>query len=138
MEYSNNSNPFAKRKYVIALIAVAVIVIYVSQLFNLQILSPKYREYADSNAFLRKTLIPARGSIYDRKGRLVVYNQPTYDVMMVVREMGDFDTLDLCHTLNIDKETFLKLEDEMKDRNKNPGYSSYTPQVFMSQLEIGR
>ncbi|MCW1735689.1 penicillin-binding transpeptidase domain-containing protein [Anaerorudis cellulosivorans] len=135
MEY-NSKTTYAKRKYIIAFIAAAVVVVYILQLFYLQILSPEYREFADSNAFLRKTLYPARGSIYDRNGNLLVYNQPTYDVMMVVREMNKFDTLDFCNTLNIDKATYLKLEADMKDRRKNPGYSSYTPQLFMSQLTV--
>ena len=56
--------------------------------------------------------------------------------MMVVREMKAFDTLDFCNTLNIDKATFKQLEADMKDPRKNPGYSSYTPQLFMSQLDV--
>lgn len=110
--------------------------VYLGQLFDLQLLSPQYREYADSNAFFRKTLYPARGAIYDRNEKLLVYNKPTYDVMMVVREMKQFDTLDFCHTLNIDMDRFRVLDAEMKDRKRNPGYSSYTPQLFMSQLDV--
>ena len=133
----NFRNPFENRKFVIGSIAVAVVLLYIFQLFRLQILSPEYREFADSNAFFRKTLYPARGSIYDRKGRLVVFNQPTYDIMMITREMkNNFDTLDFCNTLNIDKTTFLQLLADMKDRRKNPGYSSYTPQLFMNQLGV--
>ena len=135
---SNNINPknLANRRYVIAAIIVVIGIIYVIQLFNLQILSPQYRDYAESNAFLRRTLYPARGAIYDRKGELLVYNRPTYDVMMVVREMTRFDTLDFCNTLNIDIERFRELNAEMRDTRKNPGYSSYTPQLFMSQLNV--
>lgn len=132
------SNPknLANRQYVIAALVVIIGVIYLIQLFNLQILSPQYRDYADSNAFLRRTLYPSRGAIYDRNGELLVYNRPTYDVMMVVREMTGFDTLDFCKTLNIDIERFYALEADMKDRRRNPGYSSYTPQLFMSQLDV--
>lgn len=133
---ANAGKPYAKRKYIIAAIVMVMVSVYAVQLFNLQILSPQYRSYADSNAFYRKTLYPARGSIYDRNGELVVYNQPTYDVMMVVREMKQFDTLDFCNTLNIDMEQFHQLDNDMRDRRKNPGYSSYTPQIFMSQLDV--
>ncbi|HBG58812.1 penicillin-binding transpeptidase domain-containing protein [Proteiniphilum sp. UBA1028] len=129
-------NALAKRKHVIAAVVVIIAVVYLVQLFRLQILSPEYRDYADSNAFLRRSLYPARGAIYDRKGNLLVYNRPTYDVMMVVREMKKFDTLDFCRTLNIDMERFHTLNADMRDRRKNPGYSSYTPQLFMSQLDV--
>lgn len=133
---NNNSNPLAKRRYIIAAVVVIIGLVYMAQLFNLQLLSPQYREYADSNAFLRRTLYPARGAIYDRNGKLLVYNRPTYDVMMVVREMKQFDTLDFCRTLNIDMERFYALDADMRDRRRNPGYSSYTPQLFMSQLNV--
>lgn len=134
-----NNNPkyqLAKRKYVVAGIIVFFAIVYAFQLFQLQILSPEYRQHAESNAFYRKTLYPSRGSIYDRNGNLVVYNQPTYDVMMVVREMKQFDTLDFCNTLNIDLATFHQLDADMRDRRKNPGYSSYTPQLFKTQLNV--
>ena len=133
---ANEKNKYGNRKYVIIAIVAMIIVVYSIQLFKLQILSPEYRKYADSNAFYSKTLYPARGSIYDRLGKLIVYNKPTYDVMMVMREMGDFDTLDFCNTLNIDIPTFLQLDADMKDRRRNPGYSSYTPQIFKTQLDI--
>lgn len=132
----NSRNTLANRKKVIAVAAVIIALIYLVQLFHLQLLSPEYREYADSNAFLRRTLYPARGAIYDRDGNLLVYNRPTYDVMMVVREMDQFDTLDFCRTLNIDIEQFKQLDADMRDRRRNPGYSSYTPQLFLSQLNV--
>lgn len=132
----NRYNALSKRKYVIAAAVVIIFIVYLIQLFNLQILSPQYRDYADSNAFLRRPLYPARGAIYDRKGKLLVYNRPTYDVMMVVREMKQFDTLDFCRTLNISMERFHTLNTDMRDRRKNPGYSSYTPQLFMTQLDV--
>lgn len=133
---SNNQPLLSKRRYVIAAGVVIIVLIYIAQLFNLQLMSPQYSEHADSNAFLRRTLYPARGAIYDRNGKLLVYNRPTYDVMMVVREMEQFDTLDFCRTLNIDMKRFHMLNADMRDRRKNPGYSSYTPQLFMSQLSV--
>lgn len=122
----------------IAAILVIVSLVYVVQLFNLQVLSPQFRGYADRNAQFRRTLNPARGAIYDRNGRLLVFNQPTYDVMMVTREVArqPFDTLDFINTLNISKERFLELNETMRDRRRNPGFTSFTPQVFMQRLSV--
>lgn len=108
--------------------------VYLIQLFFLQIIHQDYKESADSNAFLKKVLYPSRGLLYDREGRLLVFNQSTYDVMFVLREVAPFDTLDFCHILGITKEQFLKRMEDIKNRSLNPGYSSYTPQTFMTQL----
>lgn len=89
---------------------------------------------ADSNAFLNKIQYPSRGAMYDRNDKLLVFNQPAYDITMVPKEVENLDTLDLCQTLNITRAQFLKIMSDMKDRRRNPGYSRYTNQVFMSQL----
>ena len=123
-----------KRKYVIAAALVAIVAIYVIRLFSLQVGDNDYKRFADSNAFQRKVLYPSRGFIYDRDGELLVYNQPAYDVMMIPREMRSLDTLDFCNTLGISVEQFERYIADMKDRRKNPGYSTYTPQVFMTRI----
>ena len=123
-----------KRKLVISGVAIAIVLIYITRLFVLQIMTDTYKKNADSNAFLNKLQYPARGSIYDRKGRLLVYNQPSYDITFIPREISTLDTLDFCSTLNITKEQFLKRMDDVKNRRINPGYSPYTHQVFMTQL----
>ena len=125
-----------KRKYVISGFIIVIAIIYLIRLFGLQINNDKYKEYADSNAFLKKTIYPSRGIIYDRNGELIVYNQPAYDVMIIPRDVQGFDTLDFCRTLNITKEDLLKRITDMKDRSINPGYSSYTPQRLISHLSI--
>ena len=132
----NRKDPFFNRSLIIAATVVLIAVVYMVQLFNLQIIDTKYRDFADSNAFYKKTLYPSRGAMYDRNGELLVYNQATYDVMMVAREMTDFDTLDFCNTLAIDDSTFMQLDSLMRDPRKNPGYSSYTPQRFLSKLNV--
>ena len=93
-----------KRKYVIGGFLLFIALIYLIRLFDLQINDSKYKAYADNNAFLNKTVYPSRGLIYDRNGELIVYNQPAYDVMMIPRDVQQFDTLDFCHTLNITRE----------------------------------
>lgn len=123
------------RRYVIGGVAVAIVVVYVIRLFTLQLMSDDYKKNADSNAFLKKIEYPSRGIIKDRNGKLLVYNQPAYDIMVVMNEeKGRLDTMEFCQTLGITKEFFIKRMDEIKDRTKNPGYSRFTQQLFMSQL----
>ena len=123
------------RRYVIGGVALLIVVIYIIRLFTLQITSDDYKKSADSNAFLKKIEYPSRGGIYDRNGKLLVYNQPAYDIMVVMNEAKDhLDTLDLCEALNITREDFDSRMEAIKDRNKNPGYSRFTQQLFMSQL----
>ncbi len=124
------------RYYIISAIAVIIVFILICQLFNLQILKDEYKDSADGNAFFKKTLYPARGTISDRNDRLLVYNQPTYDIVYIPREVQPFDTIDFCNILSITKEQFVKKIKDVKDRRLNPGYSSYTLQTFMTQLTV--
>lgn len=125
---------FENRKFVVGGVAIVIVLIYVLRLFILQIMTDTYKKNADSNAFLDKIQYPSRGAIYDRTGKLLVFNQPAYDITFIPREVSDLDTLDFCATLNITKEQFLKRMKDVKNRWMNPGYSSYTHQVFMTQL----
>lgn len=120
-----------KRKYVIGGFILVIAIIYTLHLFTLQIHDDKYKSYADNNAFLRKTVYPSRGMIYDRNDSLVVYNQPAYDVMMIPRDVHDFDTLDFCRTLGISPDEF---HTRLKAMKESRSYSSYTPQTLLTHL----
>lgn len=131
----NKNYELEYRKYVIGGVAVVIVIVYLIRLFTLQIMSDDYKKNADSNAFLKKVEFPARGVITDRNGRLLVYNQHAYDIMVVMKEAKDrLDTTEFCNTLGITREYFIKRMDDIKDRRKNPGYSQFTQQMFMSQL----
>ncbi len=123
-----------KRKFVIGLAAVIIVFIYILRLFDLQIMTDDYKKNADSNAFLNKIQYPSRGAIYDRNGKLLVFNQPAYDITFVPREVTQLDTADFCRALNITCEQFDKRMKDVKNRWMNPGYSKYTHQTFMTQL----
>ena len=123
-----------KRVRIIAVAFLLLMAIYISNLFYLQVLDNNYQYYAESNAFLNKTLHPSRGLVYDRNGKLLVFNQPAYDVMVIMKEITAFDTLEFCSILGISKGQFDKRMADIKNRNLNPGYSSVVPQLFMNQL----
>ena len=123
------------RRYIIGGVAILIVVVYIIRLFTLQLLSDDYKKNADSNAFLKKIEYPSRGVISDRNGKLLVYNQPAYDIMVIMNEeSGHLDTLEFCEALGITKEYFIQRMNDIKDRSKNPGYSRFTQQLFMSQL----
>lgn len=123
------------RRYVIGGVATFIVVIYIIRLFMLQISSDDYKKSADSNAFLKKIDFPSRGIITDRNGQLLVFNQPAYDIMVVMNEArGRLDTVEFCNALNITRQEFDYRMSVMTDRSRNPGYSRFTQQLFMSQL----
>ena len=123
------------RRYVIGGVATLIVVVYIIRLFTLQISSDDYKKSADSNAFLKKIDFPSRGVISDRNGKLLVFNQPSYDIMVVMNEAkGRLDTLEFCKALNIDREEFDRRMAAIKDPVRNHGYSRFTEQLFMSQL----
>lgn len=123
---------FDNRRIVIGGVAVVIVVAYIIRLFTLQIMSDDYRKSADSNAFLKKIEYPSRGVITDRNGKLMVYNQPTYDIMVVENEQrGRLDTVAFCKALNITVDNFNKRMDFVK---KQQGYSRFSQQLFMSHL----
>ena len=125
-----------KRRFVIGGLVLLIFLIYILRLFVLQIVDDKYQAMAHNNAFLTKTIFPARGQIYDRNGSLLVYNQPAYDLVVTMREVKDLDTLDLCNTLGITREGFDERMADIKNLRRNTGYSSYTQQTFATQLSV--
>lgn len=126
---------YYKRRYVISGVVILVATIFCIRLFNLQILDSSTKDKADTNAFLKQTIYPSRGLIYDRNGELLVYNQPVYDITVIIKQMGSrFDTLGFCNAINISRDDFQKRMLEIRSK-KNKGFSIYTPQVFETQLQ---
>lgn len=130
-----NDNNY-RRRFVISGIAIGVVLVYIIRLFYLQIIDQSTQGQADDNALVKQTVYPSRGLIYDRNGELLVFNQPIYEITIVMREMEqDWDTALFCKCLDISREEFDARMVEIKDRRKNRGYSRWTPQLFMNQLK---
>lgn len=117
-----------KRMYIIFAVMLVFAIIYIARLFSLQVLDDYYKKSADENALRYITEHPARGLIYDRNDSLLVYNEPVYDLMVVPRELRDFDTADMCSLLEIDKETLLNRIEKARK------YSPLLPSTFEQQM----
>jgi penicillin-binding protein 2 len=110
-----------------AIIIISALVI-LARIFYLQIIDEELKLKAENNAIKKVFDFPERGYIYDRNGKLLVANQPSYDIMVVPREIKDIDTLGFCNLLGITKEYFIKQVEKAKV------YSPRLPSVFLSQL----
>jgi penicillin-binding protein 2 len=123
-------NVSSGRRTVIFLIFLSVGIIYLIRLFYLQVLDQSYSTSATNNVMRLITDYPSRGLIYDRKGRLLVYNEPVYDLMITPRQAKNLDTLELCRLIGISPEEYVE------KFNKAKAYSPYKASLFEKQLSV--
>lgn len=130
-----NKINYSQRKYVIGSIFILVAVILLIKLFIIQIIDDSYKQSSESNTLRSVTLYPSRGKIFDRNGKLLVYNDAVYDLMIIPKQAKNIDTASFCKLLNINNKTY---NNYLKKAQK---YSMITPSIFISQItkeEYGR
>ncbi len=116
------------RKLLLYLIIITTGFVFVARLFYLQIYNTSFASLSEDNAVKVIYDYPQRGAIYDRNGRLLVTNQPSYDVMVIPRELKAFDTLEFCSILKISKDKLVKR------LHKARVYSPRVPSIVIPQL----
>jgi len=116
------------RKLLLISSIILVGIIFIGRLFYLQIVKSSTNSILEDNAIRKVYEYPKRGYVYDRNGKLLVSNQPTYDVMVIPREVKPLDTLEFCSLLKITKEQFINRYKKAKT------YSPRLPSVLVSQL----
>jgi len=117
------------RSFVIRLIFGVVFLIIILQLFNLQVISGKYKQLAMNNAVFPKVRYPDRGIIYDRKGQAILNNTIMYDLVVTPNEAKKIDTATLCELLEIDTAEFKRRMFEARFKN-----GPYRPSIFEDLL----
>lgn len=116
------------RKVLLPSLIIIAASLLVMRLFYLQIINDSFKLKSDNNAIKIQYDYPERGYIYDRNGKLLVANQPSYDIMVIPRDVKNIDTLEFCDLLDITKEDFIKKLAKAKV------YSPRLPSVFLAQL----
>jgi len=119
------------RKLLFRILIISVGAIFLIKLFFIQVADDRYSELADSNSILRIIEYPYRGLIYDRSGRLLVYNEPEFDIMVQVNEMRQFDSLAFCEMTGVDIQT---LRENFRQMMALREYLPYKPTMFMDKL----
>ncbi len=116
------------RKVLLPALIIIGATLLIIRIFYLQIVDDSFKLKSDNNAIKIQYDYPERGYIYDRNGVLLVANQPSYDIMVIPRELKNTDTLEFCKLLNVTKEDFIKKIVKAKI------YSPRLPSVFLAQL----
>ena len=121
-------NAFVNRKYIIIAFIILASFVLLAKLFFIQVVDKSYRFSAENNVLRAVIQYPARGLIYDRNGKLMVYNQAAYDLMVIPAQTTSVDTVSFCELLGITKDYF-------KERIKAARqYSRRAPSIFLRQI----
>lgn len=95
------------RTYFIYGAVILICLLYVGRLFYLQVISKEYKDIAEKISLRKQTIYPQRGLIFDRNKKLVVFNEPVYDLMLSVPiKIKDIDTSSFCTLLRIERDEF--------------------------------
>jgi len=116
------------RGHIIHTAFILVGLIFLARLFFLQVLSDGYQLAAEKNIIHPVVEYPYRGAIYDRHGDFLAYNVPTYDLMVIPKEVKHLDTLAFCQDFGIDLQTFERAFKKAK------AYSYVKPSIFLKSL----
>ena len=68
------------RIFLLRVITIVMASAFLYRLFDLQVVNTSYQTLSENNAVLEIAEYPERGFIYDRNGKLLVANQPAYDM----------------------------------------------------------
>ena len=91
------------RRFFLPFVTLLTAIVFVGRLISLQLLNSSYKLLSDGNAVIENSIYPERGYIYDRNQKLLVSNQPVYDLMAIPENITRFDTLELSKILGVPK-----------------------------------
>lgn len=123
----------------ISLFLLFLVIAFIARLAYLQLFTDRYALNAANTSIKKEYIIPQRGVIFDRNGKILVGNQPSYEISFTQALLKpDFDTLGFCQLMKISKPRFISILDSVK---KERYYSRMTPITFkknISRDEIAR
>lgn len=108
----------------IALVGMALL----TKLFLIQVADDSFLKRAERNAIQRVVDHPYRGLVYDRTGKIMVYNNPIFDLMVIPREFTVKDTARFLEIFQISKEHLIE------GYNAARKYSSVKPSPLIRQI----
>ncbi|HSJ68041.1 MAG TPA: penicillin-binding protein 2 [Anditalea sp.] len=98
----NNTRPA-----ILISIVILIAIVLLTKLFMIQVADDSFLKRAERNAIQRVVDHPYRGLVYDRNEKLLVYNNPVFDLMVIPKEFTVKDTARFCELFNIEKEELI-------------------------------
>ena len=126
-----------KQQFIKIIIALSILVlIIIARLAYLQLITDRYEINAMNTSIKIEYTIPQRGIIFDRNNKILVGNQPSYEMSYIEKLMPKkFDTLSFCKLMNITKDDFIR-NIETGKKNFKGKYMKITPITFMKNISI--
>ncbi len=126
------SDALKGRQQVIKAIFILAALALIGKAMQLQLFDKAFREKAGAAAVVRNPVYPARGLIYDREGRLLIHNNPIYDLMVTYNQVKPgMDTAKFCELLGITPEYF---REALRKDWSSGRFSKSVPFIFMSKI----
>lgn len=115
-----------KDLYKLYLLLFFIGLLFISRLFYIQLYTNKYLLNAFNTSIKKEIIIPNRGAIFDRNGKLLVFNKPVYELVVIPMLMEEnFNISEFCKLVGIEKNIFIN------NIKKAKSYSRYLPSVFL-------
>ncbi|MFM7020441.1 MAG: penicillin-binding transpeptidase domain-containing protein, partial [Aquirufa sp.] len=119
---------FEGRRLILFTVFVSIGLVFIGKLFYLQLIDDTYEKAADNNAIRKIIQVPFRGEVYDRHGKLIVYNTPVYDVYITPRKAVVQDTNRFCRLFGVTRGYFDSVTKQAF------AYSRVKPSLFIKHL----
>ncbi|MBN2190867.1 MAG: penicillin-binding protein 2 [Candidatus Aureabacteria bacterium] len=130
-------NEMHPRLRIIAVLGLILALVLGIKLFIIQVVDyPKYSEYSANNRIRIIRTMPLRGNIYDRNGKLLADNRPSYNVCLVEEDIKDKDK-----TMYFLEQTLGLGKDYVQKKLKEYRWRPYTPVVVkrdISEKEVAQ
>jgi len=120
------------RSYILPAILGIGATVLLSYAFYLQVVNTSFKTRATSTTIHREIVYPSRGLVYDRNGKLLIYNEPVYDILVTHNQLSDdFDRALLADILQIDSAT---VEQQLHPDWSSRRYSKNVPYTFLKKV----
>ncbi len=132
------SRMFAARVYISIAVAIVLLGILITRLVHLQVMNHQaYRDLSVGNSLRLEPIAPTRGLIYDRDGRILAENVPTWQLELTPERVSNIDATlaALADEAFIDASRVDALRDSIR---RSPSHSAVVLKTRLDEASVAR